>query len=337
MKIVIDAFGGDYAPLEPIKGAVRAKNELGCDIALSGTEQIIRKTAADNGIDISGIEILDAQSVMTYDDEPKAVLKKKNDSSMAVGLKAVAAGEADVFISAGSTAALLMGSTFIVKRIKGVSRPALGAVLPGLNGHVLLMDCGANAECRPEMLKQFAYMGSLYMEKVLGVKAPRVGLLNNGTEDSKGLDLQKDTNALLKEEKEINYVGNVEGRALGLSECDVVITDGFTGNIALKSIEGIGSAVGKKLKGAIKSSFTAKLGALLMKKQLKDFAKSLDYSEVGGAPFIGLKAPVIKAHGNSTEKMFFSASKQAVQWAGSGMIEALEEKFSGSDDKEEKE
>ena len=167
MKIVIDAFGGDYAPLEPMKGAVKARNELGCEIALSGSKELIEKTAKENSLDISGIEILDAQSVMTYDDEPKAVLKKKSDSSMAVGLKAVASGDADVFISAGSTAALLMGSTFIVKRIKGISRPALGAVLPGLNGHVLLMDCGANAECRPEMLKQFAYMGSLYMERCL--------------------------------------------------------------------------------------------------------------------------------------------------------------------------
>ena len=334
MKIVIDAFGGDYAPLEPIKAARRATDELGCTVVLSGMGDVIRDTAKENGIDLAGIEILEAASVVTMEDDPKAVLKKKKDSSMAVGLRAVADGAADVFISAGSTASLLMGATFIVKRINGISRPALGAVMPGLNGNVILLDCGANAECRPEMLRQFAFMGSLYMEKVLGVKEPRVGLLNNGTEESKGLELQKQTNELLSGETKINYVGNVEGRAIGLSECDVVVCDGFTGNIALKSIEGVGSAVGKKLKAAVMGSFTAKMGALLMKKQLKEFAKSLDYTEVGGAPFIGLKAPVIKAHGNSNEKMFIGAVKQAIKWQESGMIASLTELFSEEKDTE---
>ncbi|MGI5888519.1 MAG: phosphate acyltransferase PlsX [Oscillospiraceae bacterium] len=328
MKIVIDAFGGDYAPIEPIKGARLSRDKFGCDIVLSGNEEKIRKVAGENGIDLSDIDVVDAASVITMEDDPKSVLKAKSDSSMAVGLKCLSGGNADAFISAGSTAALLMGGTFIVKRIKGVARPALACAIPGMKGYTLIIDCGANTECRPEMLSQFGFMGAKYMQNVLGVRNPRVGILSNGTETTKGTDLQRQAYAIMKDDQRINFVGNVEGRAICLSECDVVVTDGFTGNITLKTLEGLGKMVGSKLKETVFGSTRAKIGAAFMAKELKGLAKTLDYREVGGAPFIGLRKPVIKAHGNSNAKMFAAAVNQAIKWAGSDTTEAIEEAFS---------
>ena len=232
MKVVMDAFGGDNAPLAVLEGAASAlKENPGLEIVLTGSEEVIRRCASEHGVDLSGIGIAEAPLVMEMHDEAKSVIRAKRQSSMGVGLDLVANGEADVFISAGPTGALLMGATMIVKRIKHVDRPALGTVLPGMDGYTMIIDCGANAECRPEMLRQFGVMGSIYMERVLGIEKPRVAVANIGAEDSKGTDLQKEAYALLKDEPRVNFVGNVEGRGLMMSECDVAVCDGFTGNM----------------------------------------------------------------------------------------------------------
>ncbi len=323
MKIVIDAFGGDNAPLEIIKGVVAAKS-FGEQLALSGNAAEIEKCARENGLDISGIEILPANSVMDMHDDTKLVLKAKADSSMAVGLKALASGEADAFISAGPTGALIMGATLIVKRIKGVKRPAFGAVIPSVSGYYILIDCGANVECRPEMLEQFGTLGSIYMQKVLGIESPRVGLANNGAEDSKGTELQIEAHKLLAKNPSINFIGNVEGRDIPLGAADVVVADGFTGNMILKTVEGMGSAMMKKLKAVFMASFATKLAAAALKPALREFKNSMDYEKLGGAPIIGLTKPVVKAHGSSSAEAVRNAVKQAIDWSRSGVSEAIE-------------
>ena len=324
MKIVIDAFGGDNAPLEIIKGAVLAK-EYGETLVLSGDGAKIRECAAKNGVDLAGIEILEAATVMDMHDDAKLVLKGKVDSSMAVGLKAVANGEADAFVSAGPSGALLMGSTMIVKRIKGVKRPAMCAVLPSAKAPCLLIDCGANVECRPEMLAQFGVMGSVYMNRVQGVEAPRVGLANNGAEDSKGTELQIEAYQLLKAQDGILFRGNCEGRDLPMGEFDVVVADGFTGNLILKTYEGLGLAIFAKLKEVFYKNTVTKLAAVALKPGLREFKNSMDYNKLGGAPIIGLTRPVVKAHGSSNAEAVKNAIRQAITWTHSGVTEALTE------------
>lgn len=323
MKIVIDAFGGDNAPLEILKGAAAAKC-FGEQLALSGDAAQIEKCARENGIDISGIEILPAASVMDMHDDAKLVLKGKADSSMAVGLRALADGAADAFVSAGPTGALIMGATLIVRRIRGVKRPAFGAVIPSVNGFYILMDCGANVECRPEMLDQFGTLGSIYMHKVLGIESPRVGLANNGAEDSKGTELQVEAYKLLAKNPSVNFIGNVEGRDIPLGAADVVVADGFTGNLILKTIEGMGSAMMKKLKGVFYKNLATKLAAAVLKPALREFKDSMDYEKLGGAPIIGLTKPVVKSHGSSSAEAIKNAVKQAIDWSRSGVTEAIE-------------
>lgn len=312
MRIAVDAFGGDNAPLEILKGARRAADSFPAQLVLTGEEQAIKAAAAEAGISLDGIEIEPAVSVVSMHDDPKCVLKEKNDSSMAVGLKMVAEGRADAFVSAGSTGALLMGGTFIVRRAKGIKRPAIASVIPNLAGKFLLIDCGANVEARPDALVQFAQMGSLYMQKIENVQNPRVALINNGTEETKGTEVLKETYALLSQQSDINFVGNAEARELPQNACDVAVADGFCGNVVLKTMEGMGIALVQKLKGVFYKNFFTKLCALALKPALRDFKRSMDSSEYGGAPLLGLNKPVIKAHGSSDAKAIYNAVRQAV-------------------------
>ena len=322
MRIVIDAFGGDNAPDEILRGVVLAK-EFGETLLLSGDSEKIRASAAKNGLDLSGIEILEAPSVMDMHDEAKLVLRGKSDSSMAVGLHAVADGRADAFVSAGPSGALLMGSTMIVKRIKGVKRPAMCAVLPTAKEPCLLIDCGANVECRPEMLTQFGVMGSVYMNRVMGIESPRVGLANNGAEDSKGTELQIEAYKQLAVQPGIRFCGNAEGRDIPSGDFDVIVADGFTGNLILKTVEGLGLAMFAKLKKVFYRNAVSKLAAAVLKPGLREFKNSIDYSKFGGAPIIGLAKPVVKAHGSSNAEAVRNAVRQAITWSGSGVTEAL--------------
>ncbi|MBE6862285.1 MAG: phosphate acyltransferase PlsX [Ruminococcus sp.] len=308
MKIIVDAFGGDNAPLEVLRGCERAVRELGVKILLTGSSSKIKECAAHNNISLNDIEIEHTDDVFDIHEEPKEIIKSGKNSSMALGLQLLADGKGDAFVSAGSTGALVMGATFIVKRIKGIKRISPSPVMPGEKGSFLLADAGANTECRPEMLVQFAIMGSAYMEKVIGVENPKVGLLNIGAEETKGRDLEVETYKLL-EKSGLNFVGNVEARDMPKGECDVVVTDGFTGNIALKLYEGMGSFFAKKLKWIF--SGAGKIGAILSLGKIKQFKKQMDYKEVGGSALLGVRKPVIKAHGSSDGTAFFNAVRQA--------------------------
>ncbi|MBQ6250703.1 phosphate acyltransferase PlsX [Ruminococcus sp.] len=330
-KIIVDAFGGDNAPLEVIKGCERAVRELGVSIILTGSEEKIKKCAAENGLSLSGIEIVHTDDVFDIHEEPKEIIKSGKNSSMAVGLALLSEGKGDAFVSAGSTGALVMGATFIVKRIKGIKRIAPSPVLPGDKGSFILLDAGANTECRPEMLVQFAVMGSAYMEKVMGVKSPKVGLLNIGSEETKGRELEIEAYKLL-EKSGLNFAGNIEARDLPKGEVQVVVTDGFTGNIVLKLYEGMGSFFAKKVKWIF--SGAGKLGAIFSLGKIKAFRKQMDYKEVGGSALLGVRKPVIKAHGSSDGTAFFNAVRQAkkcVEGNVAGVTESYVARMSAAD------
>lgn len=325
MRVVVDAFGGDNAPLEIIKGAAAASKELDVDITLSGKKEEIEKIIADNSLTFGGeLIIVNADDVISMHDEPTSLIKAHKESSMAIAFKELSEDRADAFVSAGSTGAIVVGGTLIIKRIKGVKRPALAGFIPSPKGHYMLMDMGANAECRPEMLQQFSVMASVYLNKVEGVENPKIGLLNIGTEDTKGGELQQEAYKLLKETP-INFVGNIESREIPKGECDAVITDGFTGNIALKLIEGTASTLFRMIKGALYKNILNKLAALVIKKDLYKLKSMMDSSEVGGALLLGVRKPVIKAHGSSDAKAIKNAVKQAVMFAKTGVIETISE------------
>ena len=315
MKIAVDAFGGDNAPLSVIRGAHDAAREYGVNIILTGDKDIIEKCAADNKIDLAGIEIRHTDSVFDMHDKPTDILKSKRGTSLGLAMDLVANGEADAFVSAGSTGAIMAGATFIVKRIKGIERPAIGTVIPTMTDRkLLLMDAGANAECRPEMLRQFGIMASLYLENAEGIKDPEIGLLNIGTEDTKGGPLQIEAYKLLKESP-VNFVGNIEARELPAGVCDAVISDGFTGNVVLKLYEGVASNMMKLIKRTLMSTFRSKIAALLAKKSLYSLKDKMNYDDIGGAPLLGVKKPVIKAHGSSNADAIKNAIKQAKRCA----------------------
>ncbi len=323
MRVIVDAFGGDNAPLEIIKGAAEAAAEYKVEISLAGREAEIRRVAGENGISLEGIAIVDAPDVIGMEDEPKSILREHKNCSMAEGLRRLAAGEGDAFVSAGSTGALIMGATFLVKRIKGVSRAALAPLMPGDKGPFMLIDSGANVECRPEMLLQFAHMGSIYMSSVLGDGKPaRVGLVNVGTEDTKGGELQHEAFALLRESG-LNFVGNIEARDIPANAADVVVADGFTGNVILKMMEGTADVIMRNVKGIFLTNLRTKIAALLVKPYLKDFKKKMDTSEYGGAPLLGVSKPVIKTHGNSKAPAVKNAIRVAAEFAGKGVIEQI--------------
>lgn len=319
MKIIVDAFGGDNAPLEVIKGSAMAVEKLGVDIILTGDEDKIRSEAEKNSISLNGITIRDAKKVIDIHEEPTSILKENSDCSMAVGLKMLADGEGDAFVSAGSTGALVVGATFITKRLKGVKRASLAPIMPTATGHMILLDGGANVDCRPEMLVQFAVMGSCYMEKIMGIKSPKVGLVNVGAEDTKGRELELESYKQLKEAP-VNFAGNLEARYIPDGECQVVVTDGFTGNVVLKLYEGMGSYFAKQLKGMLSTGFASKLAALLIMPKIKEFKKKMDYTEVGGAPLMGISKPVIKAHGSSNALAFYNAIRQAKKFSEENVI-----------------
>ncbi len=310
MKIAVDAFGGDNAPLEIIKGAALAEKEYGVNIVLTGNKEIIEKVATENGIDVSNMEIVHTEEVFDMHDQPTDIIRSKKNTSMGIALKLVADGEADAFVSAGSTGAVVAGATFIIKRIRGIKRPALGTVLPSRSRRFILMDCGANAECRPEMLQQFGIMSSVYMKNVEGVEEPEVGLLNIGVEDTKGTPLQLEAYQLLKNSP-LKFIGNVEARDVPAGVCDCVISDGFTGNVALKMYEGVAMNLMKLVKGVFLTNMKTKIAYLLAKKPLMGLKKFADYGEVGGAPLLGVQKPVIKAHGGSDAKAIKNAIRQA--------------------------
>lgn len=308
MRTILDAMGGDNAPLSPLEGAARAVKELGVEVMLCGDETQIKKLAADNSIPLDGITVKHTDEVITMEDQPTEVVKSKKNCSMAVGLQALSDGEGDAFVSAGNSGALLVGATMIPRRIKGIKRAAMAPLLPTAAGHAILMDGGANLECRPEMLEQFGIMGSIYMEKVMGIPTPRVAIINNGAEECKGRELEQETYKLL-EAGELNFIGNIEARDIPSGEADVLVTDGFTGNIVLKLYEGLG----KFFAGKLKEMFTGagKIGALFMMDKISDFKDSFDYKKVGGAVLLGIRKPVIKAHGSSDGEAFFHAIRQA--------------------------
>ncbi len=320
MKIIVDAYGGDHAPAEIVKGAMDARNEYGCDLVLCGNETEIRALFAENGFSFDGVEIVDAPDVISMNDIPKSILREHKECSMAKGLRLLAEGGGDAFVSAGSTGALIMGATFLLKRIKGISRPALAAVLPTAKEPMMLLDSGANVDCRPEMLLQFAKMGSIYMTEVMnhGRKAT-VGLLNVGTEEHKGGELQHETYALLQE-CDLNFIGNVEARDVPGGIADVIVTDGFSGNVLLKSMEGTVDMLLGFLKGIFYASFITKLGALTMKSRLGGLKKKLSTAEYGGAPLLGVTKPVIKAHGNSKAYALKNAIRVAIETAKADVV-----------------
>lgn len=312
MKIILDAFGGDFAPLETLKGAAEAVKELGVEIIAVGDIEKMKAVMAQNNILTTGISFKQAADILAVDDDPMDVVKKRKDCSLHVAMQALADGEGDAVVSAGSTGALLVGSTFIVKRIKGVKRPALATVLPCENpSGFMLMDSGANTEVRANMLNQFAVMGSVYMEQVAGIKAPRVGLLNNGAEPSKGTAVHVEAHEIMSKNQEINFVGNIEGRDLMVDKADVVVADGFSGNIALKTSEGVANFMNKHIKELYLTNFKTKIAAFLMKDHMRKFKAKLDYTEYGGSPILGVSKGVIKAHGSSNAKAFKNAIRQA--------------------------
>ncbi len=335
MKILLDAMGGDNAPDATIKGAYKAVNQIKSEIVLIGKEEIIRSKFKEfygkEPEEISDrLVIKNATETIEMEDIPTMAIKHKKDSSMVVGFKMLKEDEGDVFISAGNSGALLTGATLLVGRIKGIDRPALGGILPAYHSQLLLMDCGANTNCKPINLLQFALMSTIYLRNTFGIEKPTIGLLNIGTEETKGNDLTKESYLLLKEKSEelgINFVGNVEGRDAFSGEIDAIVTDGFTGNIFLKSVEGLGKFVKKSLTENLKKNLFTTLCAAPSLPAIKGFAKSVDYKSYGGALFLGVKKPVVKAHGSSDEILFEFTIKQAEKFVENKAVSRMIEEF----------
>lgn len=331
MRVVVDAFGGDNAPLEIVKGAADASIQFETEITLTGNKQTIENIITENNLKFFGeLHIVDTDDVISMHDDPTTILKAHSNSSMALAFKELCENRADALVSAGSTGAIVVGGTLIVKRIKGIKRPALGGLIPSPDGHYMLLDMGANAECRPEMLAQFGIMASVYLEKVEGIENPKIGLLNIGVEDTKGDELRTEAYKLLQEAP-INFVGNIESREMPKGVCDAVIADGFTGNIALKLIEGTSITLFKMVKKALYKNILNKIAALILKKDLYALKSMMDSSEVGGAPLLGVSKPVIKAHGSSDAKAIKNAIKQAIIFTKKNVINTISENLSKSE------
>ena len=331
MKIILDAMGGDHAPEAPVLGAIEAAKAYGSQITLVGRGEDILSVLKKHNIENlpEGIQIANAEDVVDMHDDPANVIRKKPNSSMVLGLKMLADGQGDAFVSAGSTGALLSGATLLVKRVKGIRRAAMGPAMPNkAGGKSVILDCGANAECTPEFLLQFGLVGSLHAKATYGVENPKVGLLNIGTEDTKGTPLQKEAYGLLQQASDkglINFVGNVEARDVPLGAVDVVVCDGFAGNVLLKSIEGTAMFMGSLISRMFKKNLLSKLAAALVMKDIKAFKKLLDYREIGGTQFLGIKKPVIKAHGSSDAIAFRNAIRQAEEAAAHDISAQLED------------
>ncbi len=334
MRIILDAMGSDRGAREFVKAAVAAVDELDVDIVLVGLKEellpLLREEDPD-GECSKKITIVNASEVVDMNDDPVRVMKEKPDSSMTVAMRLLTEGGGDALVSAGNTGALLTQATLIVKRIKGVRRAALAPVIPTTEGFALLIDSGANVECTPEVLLQFALMGAFYTEHALGVPSPRVGLLNNGAEEHKGDELHREAYKLLKKAGEdglINFIGNIEGRDAPLGRADVIVADGFSGNVFLKTMEGVGLSFAKELKKIFMISKRAKLSAFMVRNGVREFKRKMDYNEAGGAPLLGVKAPVIKAHGSASSVSIGNCIGQAMDYVDSGMILKISNNFS---------
>lgn len=325
MKIIVDAFGGDHAPEEILLGCSQAMEELGIEVLLTGDRARLEAAAKELGLSerLARMEILECGGVLSMEDDPMSVIREKTDSSMAVGLRALAEGKGDAFASAGNSGALVVGATTIVKRIRGVKRVGFAPILPKRTGFFMLNDGGANVDCRPEMLLQFGLMGSEYMKKVMGVEKPRVGLANVGEEAHKGDDLRQEAYALLSACREIDFVGNVEPRDIPDDACDVVVTDGFTGNMLLKMYEGVALTVMGLVKGVFQKSLKNKLAAGMVYGDMKALKKQIDYNEYGGAPIMGAAKPVFKIHGSAKAATVKNALRLTRDYIQSGFTEEI--------------
>ena len=323
--IIVDMMGGDNAPLETVKGVGRAIKELDPEVnyILVGDQVEIERIARENEIVLDRCDIVHTETVITMEDDPIAVVRGKETSSMSLGLKLLKEGRGDAFVSTGNTGALFTGANLIVRKVKGVKRPAIASLLP-LQPPVLLADSGANVVVTPEYLEQFAIMGSAYMKSVMGVENPRVGLLNNGEEEHKGTELQIETYKILRANGDINFVGNIEGNRVMQDTCDVIVADGFTGNIFLKTMEGLGKMMLKTLKTTLYSKLRTRAAGLLIKNEMKGIKKTFDAGELGGAPILGIAKPVIKAHGSSNAKAFKNAIRQAIAYSENDFASQLE-------------
>ena len=327
MNIIVDAMGGDNAPLEIVKGAMLAVDEFNIDkLILVGDEKKINSCVKENNITLKNVQNKHCTDEITMCDDAKSVLKEKPDSSLAIGFKLLNDGEGDAFVSAGNTGAITVGATLLTKRIKGVKRPAIASVMPSAKKPFLLMDCGANAECRPEFLYQFGLLGSIYMQNVLKVSNPRVALANNGTEETKGTPVVKEAYALMKSAP-YNFVGNIEGRQIPFGDADVVVADGFTGNLILKMYEGVAKVLMNSIKAAFMKNTLSKISYLGVKSGINDMKKQFDYKEYGGAVVLGVKKPVIKAHGSADARTFKNAIKQAVWFLQTDLIDKIEKEL----------
>jgi len=335
MKILLDAMGGDNAPNANKKGAEKAINQIKAEVTLIGKEEVIRaKIKEFYGKEIEEIsprlKIKNTTETIEMEDQPTIAIKRKKDSSMVVGFKMLKEGEGDVFISAGNSGALLAGATLLVGRIKGIDRPALAGILPAYKSRLVLMDCGANTNCKPLNLLQFAQMSTIYLRNTFGIEKPAIGLLNIGTEETKGNELVRESYQLLKEKSEelgINFVGNVEGRDAFSGKIDAIVTDGFTGNVFLKTTEGLGKFVKKSLIESFTENICTKISYLIARKPIKTLSKAMDYKSYGGALFLGVKKPVVKAHGSSDEKLFEYTLKQAEKFVENRAVEKMIEEF----------
>lgn len=343
MKILIDAMGGDNSPDEIIKGCVDTIDELESEIIMIGNEKIINEKVKEfygkNNISEvnSKLSIMNAEEVIENTESPTEALKKKKDSSMVVGFNMLKNGDGDVFVSAGSTGAFMAGGLLLVGRIKGIDRPALCPILPTYDGKgFMLVDAGANTNCRPINLLQFAEMGQVYMKNVMKVEEPKVGLLNIGAEEGKGNELSKEAYKKLSESENVNFYGNIEGRDLFDGSVNIVVADGFTGNVTLKTIEGTGSIVTRILKEELMGNVFYKILAMLMKPALKSFKRRVDYSEYGGALLLGIKKPVVKCHGSANAKIVKITLKQAENFAKNNVVETIEKNIT-IEDKNKKE
>ncbi len=345
MVILLDAMGGDNAPDANIKGAVKAINQIEAEVLLIGNKDIINAKIKEfyNKNDISEIsprlKIYHTTETIEMCDIPTQAIKHKKDSSMVVGFNLLKEGKGDVFISAGNSGALLTGATLLVGRIKGIDRPALAGILPAYKSRLLLIDCGSNTNCKPINLLQFAQMGSIYLRNTFQKENPTVGLLNIGTEETKGNELIRESYKLLQEKKEelnINFVGSVEGRDAFSGKLDILVADGFTGNVFLKTVEGVGKLVKRTLTENIKKNIFTMLGAIPALPSINGLAKAMDYKEYGGALFLGVKKPVVKAHGSSDEKLFEFTIKQAEQFVKNKAVENMIQEFQKENNKDEK-
>lgn len=333
MKIIVDSTGGECGSGEVIKGILNARQEINFSVVFLGNKVEITNELKKSKNIQDKIEIIDCKEIIKDSDDPVDAIRHKKSSSIPVGLKLLAESKADAFVSAGSTGALIVGSSLIIKRIKGVRRVALAPLIPSENGHVLLLDAGANSECTPKFLVQFGYMGHIYINKMFNIESPRVALLNIGIEDNKGTELTIEANKLLKRTK-LNYIGNIESRDIRFGKARIIVCDGFTGNVVLKQLEGDGKLFYKLLKKFFMKNWITKLGALILKKEFDNFKRSFDFNEYSGSPILGLTKPVIKIHGSSDARAFCCAVKQAISFVRSDVISEIEQNIHNFEDDE---